>query len=66
VAWGPGDGVVSLLNGLLSAVFGQGICYRELLREMADRLVRYVPRWVLDRRRHDLRVPVSLTRLIRR
>ncbi len=59
------NGVVNLLNHLPADQFEQAVCCLDQRGEMADRIQREVPIVVLDRGRHDLRVPLRLARLLR-
>lgn len=58
------NGVVNLLNGLPPGEFEQAVCCLDTRGEMADRVRGDVPIFVLDRGRHDLRLPLRLKRLI--
>lgn len=60
------NGVVNLLNGLPTAQIEQGLCCLDRRGELAERIRRPWPIWVLQRRRHDPRTPLRLARLIRR
>ncbi len=60
------NGVVNLLNGLPADRIEQAVCCLDRRGEMAERIRRPLPIWVLDRTRHDLRIPLRLAGLIRR
>jgi sugar transferase (PEP-CTERM/EpsH1 system associated) len=59
------NGVVNLLNGLPAAEFEQRVACLDNRGEMAARVVSRVPIDVLDRRRHDVALPLRLARVIR-
>ena len=59
------NGVVNLLNGLPTGKVEQAVCCLDERGEMAGRLARDVTITVLNRGRHDLRVPLRLARLLR-
>jgi sugar transferase (PEP-CTERM/EpsH1 system associated) len=59
------NGVINLLNGLPRPQFQQTVVCLDRRGEMADRVSPQVPIHVLDRRRHDLALPVRLARIIR-
>ncbi|MCG6940282.1 MAG: glycosyltransferase [Thiohalocapsa sp.] len=59
------NGVVNLLNGLPRTEFQQRVACLDNRGDMADRVSPQVPIDVLDRRRHDLGLPLRLARLIR-
>lgn len=58
------NGVINLLNGLPDDI-EQAVACLDSRGEMADRIVRDIPIWVLDRQRHDWRLPFRLARVIR-
>ncbi len=59
------NGVVNLVNGLPRPEFDQAICCLDLRGEMAARVDPAVPIYVLERGRHDLRLPFKLAHLMR-
>jgi sugar transferase (PEP-CTERM/EpsH1 system associated) len=59
------NGVVNLLNGLPRAELQQRVACLDSRGEMADRVAPQVPIDVLDRRRHDLALPLRLARVMR-
>lgn len=58
------NGVINLLNGLPDDI-EQAVACLDSRGEMADRITRAIPIHVLDRKRHDWRLPFRLARLIR-
>lgn len=58
------NGVINLLNRLPDDIV-QGVVCLDVRGEMADRIDRPVDIWVLDRGRHDLKVPIRLAGIIR-
>ncbi|MCB1733858.1 MAG: glycosyltransferase [Gammaproteobacteria bacterium] len=58
------NGVINLLNGLPEDI-EQAVACLDQRGEMADRITRNIPIHVLDRQRHDWRLPFRLARLIR-
>lgn len=58
------NGVVNLINRLPHPDFEQAVCCLDKRGEMVDRIERNVPIHVLNRRRHDLSVPIKLARII--
>lgn len=59
------NGVINLLNGLPPEAIEQAVCCLDRRGEMADRIARPLPLWVLERGRHDWRAPLRLARLLR-
>lgn len=59
------NGLVNLLNGLPPEGFEQAVCCLDSRGEMAERVGPGIPIRVLDRGRHDLRLPLRLAREIR-
>ncbi len=59
------NGVVNLLNGLPASDFDQRVACLDNRGEMAGRVASRVPIDVLDRRRHDVALPLRLARVIR-
>ncbi len=64
VRGGLENGVVNLLNGLPEDI-EQHVACLDKRGEMADRLTRDISIHVLDRKRHDLKLPFRLARLMR-
>lgn len=58
------NGVVNLLNYLPKDIEQAVVCL-DSLGSMADRVHRDIPIYVLDRKRHDIRIPFLLAQIIR-
>ncbi len=58
-------GVLNLAHGLPRAEFTQGICCLAERGELADRLPKDVPLWVLDRGKHDTGLWFRLARVLK-
>ena len=59
------NGVVNLLNGLPENRYEQFVCCLDQKGQMADRIIRPVDIYLMNRKRYDFSVPFRLAKIIK-